>query len=161
MTKKNQTTKLLSPEKSTKKLAFISKYQPNTLSQLQTDLAALEDDLQYAAELKKEKEKFHLTYQIETGVQQLIDIAGEINNLSSDIEALMLHFKEIAVDINHKYHLIQRSQHLLTNQVYRQSPLNIWEIHASTLPTVVQHGAKFILTAKIVDLFQPKQTLKN
>lgn len=173
MTMENQIPRLLSPQKPTtkptKKLALITKAQenrPNTLSQLQIDLVALETHLQYSIEKSSNQEKIHLNYQIETGVQRLIDIAGKINNLSSDIEALMLHFKDIALDINHKYHLMQQSQNLLTNQgdtpkLHRQRPLNIWEIHSSTLPDVVRQGAKFILTSRIVDLFKSEQIPNN
>jgi DNA repair exonuclease SbcCD ATPase subunit len=169
MIRENQTTRLLSLQKPTKKLALkikVEENRPNTLSQVQLDLAALENYLQYSIATRSIQEKIYLNHEIETGVQKLVDLAGEINNLSSDIEALMLNFKEIAVDINHKYHLMQQFQNLLTNQdntakLHRQRPLNIWEIHSSILPSVVRQGSKFIITSRIVNLFKSEPNPSN
>jgi len=130
----------------------------NTLTQLKIDVAELDKYWQESAEKKRKQDQDILKEKIEKGVQELVVIGGKINSLANEIKALMFKFKEIAVEVNRNYHLIQQHPNLrLTtwdqSKLRCSRPLNMWDVHSSTIPTVVRRGAKFILTAKMVDLF--------
>ncbi len=131
----------------------------NAFSELEMDVNKLDEYWQSLAENKRKQEQHILIEKIEAGVQELTILADKINNSANEIKTLMLSFKEIAVEVNRNYHLIQQTFNFslmkLDQSKRRLRPLNIWDIHSSTIPTVVRHGAKFILTKKIVDLFKP------
>lgn len=135
------------------------KCQKVTLSQLQIETSDLDKYWQEIAESKRKEELYTLTQKIEAGIQELTVIAEKINSLANDIKALMFCFKEIAVKVNRDYHLIQQTFNLsltkLDKSKRRLRPLNIWEIHDSSIPTVIRRGAKFILTKTTVNLFHP------
>ena len=74
----------------------------------------------------------------------------------------MFKFKEIAVEVNGNYHLIQQPPNLRITEWDKSKkggwkPLNIWDVHSSIIPTVIRRGAKFILTVKMVDLFNTER----
>jgi|GEM_PF-2852879 DNA repair exonuclease SbcCD ATPase subunit len=133
-----------------------------TLNQLKLDIAKLEKYLQEKVEEKTKQEQKALKEKIEKGIQELETIAEKINSLSTEIEALMIQFKEIAVEVNRNYHLIQLPPFLRQIKSDKSKlncwrPLNIWDVHSSSIPTVVRRGAKFILTVKMVDLFNAER----
>lgn len=144
------------------KLTLLANYkdsQMQTLTQLEMDISELDKYCQELVENRRNEEQRILTEKIEVGVQQLTIIAEKINILANEIKTLMFSFKEIAVEVNRNYHLMQQSFNLsltkLDQSKRRLRHLNIWDIHDSSIPTVIRCGAKFILTKKIVDLFNP------
>lgn len=40
------------------------------------------------------------------------------------------------------------------SELYHWRPLNIWEVHHCSIPTVLRRGVQFVLTAKIVNMFK-------
>lgn len=71
----------------------------------------------------------------------------------------MLNFKNIALETNRVYHAVQQPVDLEImewNELKcdRCKTSSICQIHFSSVPTVVNQRGKFILTARIVDLFQ-------
>lgn len=129
------------------------------VAQLQTEVAELEKRGKDLAEQKQKQQQEILQRQVEQGVQQLETLAGHINALASQLEAEMLKFKEIAVEVNRRYHVIQQPSDFKVmgwneSRLHYWRPLNIWEVHYSAIPAVVRRRSKFVLTAKIVDLFK-------
>ncbi len=137
-------------------------YQVNTLSQLQKEVAKLDKHCQDLAEQKQNQEQEVLNSQVEQGVQTLVSLAWEINALATELEAEILKFKEIAVEVNRGYHAIQQPPNFRAmgwdeSRLHYWRPSNIWEVHYSAIPTVVRRGAKFVLTAKIIDMFKAER----
>ncbi len=71
----------------------------------------------------------------------------------------MFKFKEIAVEVNRCYHVIQQPPDFKLmggneSNLHHWRPLNIWEVHHCCIPTVLRRGVQFVLTAKIVNLFK-------
>jgi DNA repair exonuclease SbcCD ATPase subunit len=130
-----------------------------TVAQLQTEVAKLEQNVNYLAEQKWQQEQEIIQCQVEQGVQQLEALAEHINTLANQLETQMLKFKEIALEVNRDYHLIQQPSDFKVmgwneSRPHYWKPLNIWEVHYSVIPAVVRRGSKFVLTAKIVNLFK-------
>ena len=59
-------------------------------------------------EEKRKQEQKSLQHKVEQDVQQLEAIAAYINALATQLEAEMFKFKEIAVEVNRCYHVIQQ-----------------------------------------------------
>ncbi|MEG4633287.1 hypothetical protein QUB56_27525 [Microcoleus sp. AR_TQ3_B6] len=129
------------------------------LAQLQNDVAALAQQQEKLAELQKEQVRQSLKSEITQGIQQLTSLAERINDLGNQLEAEMLQFKKIASETNKAYCAIQEPPNLKVRGreqpiLHGWRPLSIWQVHQSIVPTVVKQRAVFVLTAKIVDLFQ-------
>jgi len=132
------------------------------LTQLQDDVAALVKQQEKLAELQKEQLRQSLKSEIAQGIQQLTSLAERINTLGNQLEAEMLQFKKIATETNKAYCAIQEPPKLKVMArkqpiLYGWRPLCIWQVHQSIVPTVVKQRAVFILTAKMVDLFQSER----
>lgn len=75
----------------------------------------------------------------------------------------MLKFKKIAIETNRAYRAIQQSLDLKAmdmeqpTKLHHWRPLSIWQVHDSVVPAVVKQRAGFVLTARIVDLFQAQR----
>jgi hypothetical protein len=77
----------------------------------------------------------------------------------------MFKFKEITVEVNRCYHVIQQSPNLKVmgwneSKLHHWRPLNIWEVHQSYIPTVLRRGVHFVLSAKIANLFKGEGKVK-
>ncbi len=133
------------------------------LTQLQDDVAALAKQQKDLAELQKEQLRQALKGEIAQGIQQLTSLADRINALGNQLEAEMLKFKKIASETNKAYCAIQEPLNLKAMAIEQPiishgwRPLCIWQVHHSSVPTVVKQRAVFVLTAKIVDLFQSER----
>jgi hypothetical protein len=119
----------------------------------------LENHEKNLVEEKRKQEQESLQHKVEQDVQQLEAIAAHINALATQLEAEMFKFKEIAVEVNRCYHVIQQSPDFKVmrwneSELYHWRPLNIWEVHHCSIPTVLRRGVQFVLTAKIVNLFK-------
>jgi hypothetical protein len=139
--------------------------QPDTvcldeaIAQLELEVTELE---QYGQELlanKQQQQQEILEETVTQGIQELEILANKINTLASQLEAEMSNFKEIAVEVNRSYQTLQQlsdSQLMEWNEstLRHSRPLNIWEVHNTSIPIIVKRGKKFILTTKIVNLFQ-------
>lgn len=128
------------------------------LTELQVDINELDREWQVSVNDKQKQEVNFLNDRYEKGIQKMLVIVGQINEIACELESLILKFKEIAVEVNKTYHLIQQSQDKSKQQShrYRLRPSNIWEIHHSSIPTIIRRGAKFILSAKTIDMFPKK-----
>jgi DNA repair exonuclease SbcCD ATPase subunit len=143
--------------KNTQKIESVS--LDKTIEQLQKGVAELEKNVKESAEQKRKQEQEILQDKVKQGVQQLEDLAGQINALATQLEAEMFKFKEIAIEVNRHYHAIQQFPNFKVigwneSRLAHWRPLNIWEVHYSAIPAVVRRGSRFVLTAKIVDLFK-------
>ena len=99
-----------------------------SLAQLQSDMAALAKQQEKLAELQKQQLRQTLNCEVAQGIQQLTFLADRINALG-------------------------KKQPIL----HCWRPLCIWQVHHSSVPAVVKQRAVFVLTAKIVDLFQSER----
>jgi hypothetical protein len=134
------------------------------IAQLQKEVEELEDYEKKLTKQKQRQERDILQVKVEKGVEELEAVSDRINTLAVQLEAEMLKFKEIAVEVNQGYHLIQL--HSDSEEIeYHQSklnsdfPINIWQIHYSAIPTVIKRGFQFILTAKNVDMFKAERQI--
>jgi hypothetical protein len=132
------------------------------IAQLQREVEELEDYQKKLATQKHRQERDILHVQVEQGVQELEAVSDKINILATQLEAEMLKFKEIAVEVNRGYHLIQLhsdSEETESNESKIDSdfPINIWQVHYSAIPTVIKRGFQYILTAKNVDMFKAEK----
>jgi hypothetical protein len=84
----------------------------------------------------------------------LEEIAERINLLAAQLETEMHNFKNIAVEINSYYHQQQLNLNNHDKIKSKRIPLNIWDIHFSSIPTIIKRGTKFIIVEKIVNLFK-------
>ena len=119
----------------------------------------MENNGKNLVEKKRKQEQESLQQKIEEGVQQLEALAAHINALVTQLEAEMFKLKKFTVEVNRCYHLIQQSPNFKVmgwneSELYHWRPLNIWEVHHCSIPTVLRHGVQFVLTAKIVNLFK-------
>jgi len=143
--------------KNTQKLEVTS--LDTAIAQLQTEIAELENHEKSLVEEKRKQEQKSLQHKVEQDVQQLEAIAAHINALATQLEAEMFKFKEIAVEVNRCYHVIQQPPDFKLmgwneSKLHHWRPLNIWEVHHCSIPTVLRRGVQFVLTAKIVNLFK-------
>jgi seryl-tRNA synthetase len=143
--------------KNTQKLEVTS--LDTAIAQLQTEVAELENHGKNLVEEKRKQEQKSLQHKIEQDVQQLEAIAAHINALATQLEAEMFKFKEIAVEVNRCYHVIQQPPDFNVmggkeSNLHHWRPLNIWEVHHCCIPTVLRRGVQFVLTAKFVNLFK-------
>ncbi len=134
------------------------------LTQLQREITELGKQYQQLANQKLNQEQNSLNIRLKEGVQLLEAIAGSINALAADLEAEIVKFKEVAVEVNKDYHLLQQPRHYKEASVneakkHKCKTLNIWEIHNPVVPSIVRRGAKFILTTKAVNLFGSEQEI--
>ncbi|MFH7026465.1 MAG: hypothetical protein ACHBN1_13915 [Heteroscytonema crispum UTEX LB 1556] len=134
------------------------------IAQLQREVEELEAYENKLAKQKQRQERDILQIQVEQGVQELEAVSHRINTLATQLEAEMLKFKEIAVEVNRGYHLIQlhsESEEIESNESKVDSyfPINIWQVHYSEIPTVIKRGFQFILTAKKVDMFKAEREI--
>ncbi len=134
----------------------------NKLTQLEEDIKKMNQKCHELLKEKQNQQEKMLTKQVQNGIELLEVISKQINTLSAELEAEITKFQEIAVEVNRDYHLLQRlsnSEPIVLNQSkrYRCRPLNIWEIHNSTIPIVVKHGNKFILTKRNINLVNVEQ----
>ena len=147
------TGKILSFQLANKQEVKITSFD-DALAKLETKIAELEN---YERELAKQKQIYeHKNTQLkfEWGVQKLENIAENINALAAQLESEIHNFKEVAVEVNRCYHLIQQLQNIDNkSKPNRWRPLNIWEIHFLSLPTVIRRGTRFIIVKKIINLF--------
>ncbi|MEJ1932933.1 hypothetical protein WDZ92_22220 [Nostoc sp. NIES-2111] len=128
------------------------------IAQLESEVTELEKYGQELLAHKQQQQQEILQETVTQGIEELEILANKINTLASQLEAEMSNFKEIAVKVNRSYQdlqLLPNSQLMEWNEsTLRQSrPLNIWEVHDTSIPIVVKRGKKFILTTKIVNLF--------
>ena len=141
-------------------LANTPRLPQTTTVELQAEVAKLE---KYQKELLEQKlliEQQVLQDKVKHGVQELEALAEHINALAGQLEAEMLKFKEIAADVNRSYHEIQQPQPPKNKSEQNNfRPLNIWEVHCSSVPVVIRRGAKFILTEKIINLFKAESQI--
>lgn len=128
----------------------------DTIAKLEADIADLEIMTNQLAQVKQKNEQRILESKIEFGVQELEQIAERINFLASKLENEMHNFKNVAVEVNKHYHQQQLNQNNKEDNTTsnRRIPLNIWDIHFSSIPTIIKRGTKFIIVEKIVNLFK-------
>lgn len=136
------------------------------IAQLELEVAALEKYGQEILAQKQQQQQEIFQDKVTQGIQKLDILAHKINTLAMQIEAEMLIFKEVAVEVNCCSHILQQlsnSQGMEWNEstLRHSRPLNIWEVHNSSIPIVLKRGTKFLLTAKIVNLFQAEQTVDS
>ena len=132
------------------------------LTQLQSDVTALAKQQEKLAELEKQQLRKTLKGEVAQGIHQLTFIAERINALGNQLEAEMLNFKKVASETNKDYCAIQQPPNLKVMGMEQPtlhcwSPLCTWQVHHSSVPTVVKQRAVFVLTAKIADLFQAER----
>ncbi|MBD2445602.1 hypothetical protein H6G76_00250 [Nostoc sp. FACHB-152] len=134
----------------------------SAIAQLESEVDALE---KYAQDLLVQKQQEHTSQEkVIQGIQELETLAHKINALAIQIEAEMLNFTKVAVEVNRCYHILQQhsnAQDIEWNEstLRHPRPLNIWEVHNSSIPIVIKRGTKFILTAKVVNLFPSEQAV--
>ena len=143
--------------KNTQKLEVTS--LDTAIAQLQTEVAELENHDNNLVEKKRKQGQESLQHKVEQGVQQLEALAAHINALVSQLEAEMFKFKETTVEVNRCYHVIQQSPNFKVmgwneSKLHHWRPLNVWEVHHCSIPTVLRRGVQFVLTAKMVNLFK-------
>jgi len=143
--------------KNTQKLEVTS--LDTAIAQLQTEIAEVENHEKSLVEEKRKQEQKSLQHKVGQDVQQLEAIAAHINALATQLEAEMFKFKEIAVEVNRCYYVIQQPPDFNVmggneSNLHHWRPLNIWEVHHCSIPTVLRRGVQFVLTAKIVNLFK-------
>ncbi|MBW4507538.1 MAG: hypothetical protein KME64_13645 [Scytonematopsis contorta HA4267-MV1] len=131
-------------------------------TQLEQEIAELGKQYQQLAKQKLNQEQNSLNSRLKEGIQLLEAIAGSINALAADLEAEIVKFKEVAVEVNKDYHLLQQPRHYKETSLdeakkHKCKTLNIWEVHNPAVPSIVRRGAKFILTTKTVNLFNSEQ----
>jgi seryl-tRNA synthetase len=148
--------------KNTQKLEVTS--LDTAIAQLQREVAELENHGKNLVEQKRKQEQESLQHKVEQDVQQLEAIAAHINALATQLEGEMFKFKEIAVEVNRCYHVIQQPPDFNVmggneSNLHHWRPLNIWEVHHCSIPTVLRRGVQFVLTAKIVNLFKAEGKL--
>jgi phage FluMu protein Com len=136
-------------------------YSASALTQLQEELAELYKRCQHLAEQKLNQEHNTVKSKVQQGVQLLEVMAQNINALVAEIEAEILTFKEIAIEVNRCYHLLQQPSGIKQESFeqpkkHHCKTLNIWEVHAPSVPTVVRRGAKFIVTSRKINMFNTK-----
>lgn len=132
------------------------------LAQLQDDVAALVLREEKLAELQKQEVRQTLKGKVAQGIQQLNSLADIINTLATQLETEMLKFKQTAIETNCAYRAIQQPPDLKAMGMeqpnfHRWRPLSIWQVNYSSVPTVVKERGRFVLTARIVDLFQAER----
>ncbi|RUS95005.1 hypothetical protein DSM106972_091650 [Dulcicalothrix desertica PCC 7102] len=136
--------------------------QVTAFSELGAEISELDKYWREVAESTRQEELEKLRCKLEVGVQELTVIANKINSLANEIKNLLFTFKEIAVEVNRNYHLLQQHLNLkvakLNKSKRRLIPLNIWDVHDLSIPNVVRRGTKFILTKQIVNLFPAQDT---
>lgn len=98
-----------------------------------------------------------LAEKLKQGMDILQQKSQKINDLSAQIEAEILEFKELARKVNQDYHMLQNYQHqsktsasTSSSPLEQSRPANIWEIRSSLIPRVIKQGNQFILTTKPV-----------
>lgn len=85
------------------------------------------------------------------GLRRLESQAQHINQLSGELEAAMLEFKEIASEINPDWRAIQATQKSSTSA-------DVCEYHTTVIPQVAaKQDGSFVLRSKSVDLFQAER----
>lgn len=128
----------------------------DTIAKLEADITDLEIMSNKLAQAKQQNQQQTLESKIEFGVQELEQIAERINYLATQLETEMHNFKSVAVEVNKNYHQQQLNSNNLKNNLKpnRWIPLNIWDIHFSSIPTIIKRGTKFIIVEKIVNLFK-------
>lgn len=132
------------------------------LAQLQDEVVELAKYEKKVAELQKQQTQEILQGQVAQGIQQLASLADSINALAIQLETEMLKFKETAIETNQAYRAIQQPTDLTAigmeqPRLHCWKPFSIWQVHYSAVPAVVKERAKFVLTARIVDLFQAER----
>ncbi|BAZ09174.1 hypothetical protein NIES4071_09800 [Calothrix sp. NIES-4071] len=127
----------------------------DTIAKLEADIANLEIMSNQLVQTKKQNQQLTLESKIEFGVQELEQIAEKINQLAAQLETEMHNFKSVAVEVNKHYHQqqLQSNNHDIS-KYNRRIPLNIWDIHFSSLPTIIKRGTKFIIVEKVIKLFK-------
>ncbi|WP_427158661.1 hypothetical protein ACQFX9_22565 [Aliinostoc sp. HNIBRCY26] len=135
---------------------------PEAIAQLESEVAKLEKYGQELLARKQQQGQEILQETVNEGITNLEIIADKINHLAVELENQLSNFKEIAVEINRSYHLLQESYHIKPREQKATKPprpANIWEVHNSAIPVVVKQGKKFILTTKTVNLFQAEESV--
>ncbi|WP_334886443.1 hypothetical protein [Nostoc sp.] len=160
MREKKSAVGLLSLEHSQKSgfLEYSQSCQVNTLTELQTEVVELYNYCQQLTEEKRKQEQELLKIQVEEGVQKLSVLTGHINTLAAELEAEVLKFKEVAVEVNCSYHAVQKPPNFTAmgcdkSRVHWR-PSNIWQVDYLAIPTVIKLGSKFVLIAKVIDMFK-------
>lgn len=94
---------------------------------------------------------------LKQGMDILQQKSQKINDLSAQLEAEILEFKELARKVNQDYQMLQNYQHksktsasTSSSPLERSRPANIWEIRSHLIPRVIKQGNQFILTTKPV-----------
>ncbi len=130
----------------------------DTIAKLEADIADLEIMSNQLAQTKQKNQEQILESKIEFGVQELEQIAERINQLAAQLETEIHNFKNVAVEVNKHYHQQQlqsnNHNHNSISKSNRRIPLNIWDIHFSSIPTIIKRGTKFIIVEKIINLFK-------
>ncbi|MHC5939462.1 hypothetical protein [Nostoc sp.] len=130
----------------------------NTLTELQTEVVKLHNYCQQLTEEKRKKEQENLKNQVEEGVKKLSVLTRRINTLAAELEAEIIKFKEVAIEVNCSYHAVQQPPKFTEmgcdKSRVRWRPSNIWQVDSLTIPTVIRLESKFVLTAKIIDMFK-------
>ncbi|MBF2063545.1 MAG: hypothetical protein IGS39_03800 [Calothrix sp. C42_A2020_038] len=128
----------------------------SSLAQLAAEIAELETMSRELVQNQQRNEQQILEAKVESGVQQLEQIAHRVNILAAQLETEMRNFKEVAVEVNRCYHICQQleSSHQNQPKPHRWTPLNIWDIHFSSIPAIIKRGNKFIFVEKVINLFK-------
>jgi predicted nucleic acid-binding protein len=118
-----------------------------TLAQLAADIAEAEKMNNELVQNKQKNEQRIIEEKVESGVQELQQIAERVNSLAAQLEAEMRHFKDVAVEVNRYYHIQQKVESDTNNPSKKNHsyPLNIWDVHFSSIPAVIKRGNKFII----------------
>lgn len=131
------------------------------LAQLQIDVEELANSLAKRqtklAERQKQQGWEVLKSEFERGIRQLLVLTDSINFLATQLETQMLDFKKVASETNKAYQNIQQSSDLKDMEQLKLREWkthSLWQVHSSSVPTVLKGKTGFILTMRIVDLFQ-------
>ncbi|MDZ7968674.1 MAG: hypothetical protein RM368_27590 [Nostoc sp. DedSLP03] len=78
--------------------------------------------------------------------------------MAAELEAEIIKFKEVAVEVNCSYHAVQKPPNFTEmgcdKSKVRWRPSNIWQVDYLAIPTVIRLESKFVLTAKTIDMFK-------
>ncbi len=110
MREKKSAVGLLSVEHSQKSgfFEYSQLCQVITLTELQTEVVELHNYCQQLTEENRKKEQKTLKIQVQEGVQKLSVLTENINTLSAELEAEILKFKEVAIEVNYSYQAVQK-----------------------------------------------------
>lgn len=124
----------------------------NRLIQLENQINSLKQIL-----ISSPQHQINLEDKLKQGMDLLQQKSQKINELSAQLEAEILEFKELARKVNQDYHKLQDYQQksktsgsTSSSPLERSRPTNIWEIRSSLIPRVIKQGNQFILTTKPV-----------